>query len=385
MSRLASERTRRLRRALWTTSVGLSMGLFGLAVWFLSDVQPTVEAVLATSPVDASGLDAFGVAWRRDAASRVVTVPVEDSRLEDAILRPDLLERDPPHFIFTGPLPGPLRQADPPPPPHVARRFLDLVHISHAMLRGDGRNGLVYLRPRDGSGRGRLYTTGSVIRVRTERDELQWQLEGLRALSDDRFELTLRVPFGQEAGRLDRVIWRRPDAPIGQRALQATSGTQAAEHSTESASPSGPTPLVVPPVRIPRSEPRLVRDPRRPGRVQVELDARTWQRLSGRTVKEWAGELRTRSSRHGLVILDGGDAPLDAFDIERGESIVAIDGRPTRTRTELVVALDAIAPDATEVRVTLASRSGVRRTLVVDPHDPRTKRRARSAIQRGTK
>lgn len=385
MSRLANEHTRRLRRALWTTSVGLSMGLVGLAIWFLSDVQPTVEAVLATSPVDPSGLEAFGGAWRRDAASRVITVPVEASRLEDAILRPDLLERDPPHFIFTGPLPGPLRQSDPPTPPPVARGFLDLFHISHAMLRGDGRHGLVYLRLRDGRGQGRLYATGSVIRIRTGRDELQWQLEGLRALSDDHFELTLRVSPGQEEGRLDRVIWRRPDAPIGKRAVEAAPGDRPGAWSTERGSPSEDTPLVVPPVRTPQSEPRLVRDPRRPGHVQVELDTGTWQRLSRRTVKAWAGEVRTRASRHGLVILDGGEAPLDAFDIERGESIVAINGRPTRTRSELAVALEAIAPDATEVQVTLASRSGVRRTLVVDPRDPRTKRRARSAIQRGTK
>lgn len=120
--------------------------------------------------------------------------------------------------------------------------------------------------------------------------------------------------------------------------------------------------------------PSFERDAKRPDTTNVRVDDNSYRYFKHHGVKKIIEEVKTKPNKHGVEIQSTGSAPIDNFRIKRGDTIVAVNGQPVKSRSDIVRIAEGLPESTKFVKITLMSRSGKRRTYNVDVTDPKNRR-----------
>lgn len=120
--------------------------------------------------------------------------------------------------------------------------------------------------------------------------------------------------------------------------------------------------------------PTFERDAKRPDTTNVRVDDNSYRYFKHHGVKKIIEEVKTKPNKHGVEIQSTGSAPIENFRIKRGDTIVAVNDQPVKTRSDIVRIAEGLPESTRFVKITLMSRTGTRRSYNVDVTDPKNRR-----------
>jgi hypothetical protein len=392
------------RRSLWLLNVLLMAGVVGVGAWYALDVRKAVAA----APVPDKRTRKPPKKWVdinsafnkeiRDARTFDVKPPVDRERLESVLLNPQFPKMLPPHFIFTGPPPsGIFETAKPDVPVENLPTGLDKEGAITWMIYAGNDSTIAfrfkgaeadkyfsigqYVKPKaDGFNRFKLV---SAEQVESGYYKVHYEVYD-RGKDEPVNKLTLDYDRRPKANP-DGVIRAKPKpepaaTPTGDGTPGGAPGEASAGGGTKPPQPVviGGDPQPVPEVRIQDLKPEIVR--RSANVIDINFDDNSANYFKGRTAEKLVESVKTRvrelpGGQSGVEVLDAGEAPIDKFNIKRGDVIVSINGMPTPDRESIIRVAKSIPETTTRVSV-VVDRNGRKLTFNVDPRDPKTRRRA---------
>ena len=393
------------RRSLWLLNVLLMAAVAGVGAWYALDVRKAVAAAPVpdkrTRKPPKKWVDIQKAFLKKinEARTDVVKSPVDLKRLEAVLLKPDFPKMLPPHFIFTGPRPSGVFK---PPPTEVVEEKLPTGldkegRITWMIFAGD--DSTIAFRF-NGAESDKYFNVGQFVKpkkgdfdrfklVSAERVESGYYKVHYEVYDRGKGEPTnkLVLEYDRRPKSDDKVIRSAPK-PTPTADPTAANGGAPGETPEPTASNGGAKepevvriggePENVPEVRVEDLKPEIVR--RSTNVIDINFDDNSANYFKGRTAEKLVESVKTRvrelpGGQSGVEIMDAGEAPVDKFNIKRGDVIVSINGMPTPDRESIIRVAKSIPETTTRVSI-VVDRNGRKITFNVDPRDPKTRRRA---------
>ncbi len=393
------------RRSLWLLNVLLMAGVVGVGAWYALDVRKAVAAAPVPDkrtrkpPKKWVEIDKDFRKQINEARTDVVKSPVDRKRLEAVLLNPDFPKMLPPHFIFTGPRPSGIFK---PPPTDVVEENLPTGldkegRITWMIFAGD--DSTIAFRF-NGAEADKYFNIGKFVKTQADGFD-RFKLVSAEQVESGYYKVHYEVYDRGKEEPVNKLILeydRRPKVdpeggvirakpkPAPAPTPEATPGGTPVATGPDGPGPKGPEVVVigggdpqsVPEVRIEDLKPEVVR--RSANVIDINFDDNSANYFKGRTAEKLVESVKTRvrelpGGQSGVEIMDSGEAPIDKFNIKRGDVIVSINGMMTPDRESIIRVAKSIPETTTRVSI-VVDRNGRKLTFNVDPRDPKTRRRA---------
>ncbi len=367
-------RAHRTRKAVWLSNIPLSLALLGIAAWYLADVGPAVSAVVDAPRQDPGAVvnDVVRDFDRdvRNTSAASLLPPVVGDELEETYWPRHFLEMVPVHWPLSGSPPSNQRREAP--PPDRPRSFeLTAYGVAAMVFHDPPLGGTVTFHFRGGKKTAVILVGESL----TLADGVRAELVSIREIEEDLYDTLWRGIQRDGTSTLDTV------SVDGRKVLLPTDPVR----------PSDPGAIAVPADATPeRTSVHRIGHRRVPvagGRTRIEFNDGAAEWVRSGAARKALESIKTAIAKDaegrvlGIRIVDFGEAPLDRLALERGDTVVSIDGQPVASRADVVRIAQALSPETESVEV-VVDRYGRRITFDVDPRDAKTRRRMAQHLER---
>jgi hypothetical protein len=388
-----------LRRSLWLGSGLLAASVAGTVGWYALKVRPAQGA--PRREVD-SWLDRHMQAYNREPIGPQIVHPVHDDELP-AVTRPDLPKIGGKKVgVFVGPVP-PEPQPDEEKPavaagPKGLAEVGKLIMVMYAPPRGT----VITWEWANDPKRREQHSIGDVVAGRFQILEVTPVLETGSPVSKWRIAYEFEEVAGKPKKRAEEVFDLRPDpgaadkiktipapvAAVDASAGTGTGGASAARPRTgEPAEAASVDPAAAPVAVAPPTEerPSAVRLHRlRAGtKTQFSFPSRASYDHYAKNLEQTLSQVKTEEAvgsdgRARGVRVTGGIGPGtigEEFDIQAGDILLTVNGRPVHNRNDVATVLRGLPKDTASIQVVI-ERNARQIVYEVDPRDPDTRRGA---------
>ncbi|MCC7136939.1 MAG: hypothetical protein IT460_00755 [Planctomycetes bacterium] len=380
-----------LRRLLAFANVALTLGVVGTAGWWWFKVRPAA----ADEAKRGAWVKAADEAYKSEAANAKPT-PTWSVNEEDLkwIVRPDLMDRKrgPGVWPFVGPVPPKPepKKVDEGPKAEPPKGLAAIGKLASAFLTsGDAPSVITFFF--NASKRKRSFAVGDLDPIedadpKAPKDEPVRVADGTQRrpgkylvavsrVADQGDDPQVKVVYDEYVAgdkppeRKEEVLTLAQDLSTSRPVFSDTApGADPAARATASGPADRPPPrsdVKITPVRTPE------------GRYRVELDDASHRYFRFTNVDDLTREVGTedvKDAQGGIRVtkMEPGSV-VSQFDIQPGDIVRSIDGKPTPSRNAAVEVVKAISPDAPSVTVVVEKKSGEMRTYEVDPRDPKVR------------